>query len=347
MIGLYTVSIQVSDMARRRMKSKIQPAVQTLVFTGPEIGNDEDRTMFIDLSQCASLMNRRFYRQGLNWAVSNIRVVARRGDATNEVYCPVTIQKLPNTWIMSNAWEKGFRLWQKMIKEATDDSGMESIKGKFLDFKIYANQDHYTNGFGNNLLPIDSNGNVATPGQWQPSEYVIPDTPGDTATGMEIVAVGPNNTPTYVSLIQGYADSRALPGETEPNVPDDASTNWQQYLFSEGNTQDNMVITDLEFMGDKAPYPYENDGTNLDTMYPGGETNLPGLEIHDESVISSTTVSSTLHLKGGNFPCGLIGVRFNNFGIGPGVIQKVYWDIYVDLVPGHHRGYLCEPMTEM
>ncbi len=348
-------------MARKRMKSKIQPAVQTLVFTGPEIETDEDRTMFIDLSQCASLVNRRFYRQGLNWAVSSIRVIARPSSLSDTVYCPVTIQKLPNTWVMSNAWEKGFRAWQHMIKNATDDAGNQSIKGKYLDFKIYADARHHSSGFANNLIPIDAVGNSANLGQWQPAEIEVPSLTGAAVSqAWEIIAVGPNNPGASPasgldakSLIAGYEVSRALPYSEDPNSPVDSSNvgaNWIMSMFTDGTQQDPDVIEMLEVTGDQAPYPYEGslDPAGVlytDTQYPGGENNLPALEIHDESVISSTTVSSTLHLKGGNFPCGLIGVRFNNFATGSA--QRVYWDIYVDLVPGTHRGYLAEPMTEM
>ena len=99
-------------MARRR-KSKIQPAVQTMVF---RFDVDSGQQMnFIDLSQCASILNRRFYRQGLNWAVSGFKVLTQQEGE-------ISIQKLPNTWIMSNAWEKSFRAWQQMIKNATDGS---------------------------------------------------------------------------------------------------------------------------------------------------------------------------------------------------------------------------------
>lgn len=320
-------------MARRSMKAKIQPAVETLQFNYVQTANNSKQTKYIDISQCVSIVNRRFYRQGLNWAVGSIRIFAQADGS-------VGVNKIPNTWISSNAWTKGFRTWQKMIKDATEDSGMESIKGKFLDFKIYANSSHHTAGFSNNLLPVDVSLTPANTGQWQPSEFVIPNTPGDTATGQEIVMVGANNSPTYVSLIQGYADSRSLPGQTEPNVPDDASLNWYQYLFSEGTTQDNMVITDLENTGDKAPYPYENDGTHTDTQYPGGETQMPHLQMHDVALLTQTTVGAQANLKGGNFPCGLMEIST----IFP---QNTAVVVVLDLIPGKHRGYLAESMLEM
>ena len=99
------------------MKSKIQPAVQTMVFSTSTIPSSGSGTFYIDLSQCASLLNRRFYRQGLNWAVSSIKVM------TTAFQGSIFVNKLPNTWVMSNAWEKSFRAWQNMIKNATEETG--------------------------------------------------------------------------------------------------------------------------------------------------------------------------------------------------------------------------------
>ena len=143
----------------KRMKSKIQPAVlkMNFIYTVASAGKESKH---IDLSQCASLLNRRFYRQGLNWAVSSIKLTTEGASGS------VSINKLPNTWVMSNAWEKSFRAWQKMVKEATLDT---SVKPKFLDYKIYMNQDHHNVGFDANLMPhsaADLNNPIqqATPG---------------------------------------------------------------------------------------------------------------------------------------------------------------------------------------
>ena len=79
-------------MAKRsysRKGSKIQPAVQTFTFVSEVTGPT------IDLSQCASLMNRRFYRQGINWAVAGFKFASESPGR-------ITVSKLPNTWVMSN-----------------------------------------------------------------------------------------------------------------------------------------------------------------------------------------------------------------------------------------------------
>ena len=238
-----------------------------------------------------------------------------------------------------------------MIDNAVEEPNMESIKGRFLDFKIFADAQHHIDGFGANLLPLDGQLPVAQSfavGQWQHSEFTIPVT-GGAVNQRDIVAVGgnlPGVSPATgndaVSMIQGYADSRGLPYEQDPNVPDDASLNWLMSIFNEGTLQDNAVVGQLETVGDQAPYPFENDGTNTDTMYPGGETNAPTMQIHDITGISGTTIGGVSRLKGGNFPCGLVRFDFTNSGETTANIA-----IQIDLVPGGHRGYLCEKMTEM
>jgi hypothetical protein len=45
------------------------------------------------------------------------------------------------------------------------------------------------------------------------------------------------------------------------------------------------------------------------------------------------------------FPCGLIRLDINNDPSEDGGFSNLL--IQVDLVPGNHRGYLCEPMQDM
>jgi len=336
------------DMAKRKYSkmTKIEPSVQTFQFSVTQ--QDVNDVNFIDLSQCASLLNRRFYRQGINWAVSSIKILTAAPGA-------VGVNKLPNTWVMSNAWEKGFRAWQRMNNEALAES--PSVKPKFLDFKIYMDASHHALGYGANLLPQSSgvpNFVTASAGVWDSSKLRIPDTTivGNTRE-REMVAVGPSYPGTgasglnAVSLIEGYAASRGLPNVLDPNTPDDAADadgiapeNWISALFNDGTEQTDEVIQDMITENNIAPYPYENDGVNLDTMYPGGANQLSSLEIHDIEFVTSSTIGGTTRLKGGNFPCGLIQL-VSSFE------RDTEFIVQLSLVPGTHRGYLCEPMTEM
>ena len=347
-------------MARKkrsyRAMKKIEPAVTTMSFTLPAIETAE--RFYIDLSQCASILNRRFYRQGINWAVSGMKLVSDYQGA-------VFTAKLPTTWTMSNSWEKGFRAWQRMNNEALQE--VESVRPRFLDYKIYANANHHNVGFDANLMPLSFNdviGTVgyqyvpATDGEWKSSKMVIPDTTLGATGGVqerEIIAVGANypgngaSGLNAVSLIEGYAASRGLPAVSDPNTPDDASDadgvspeNWLQATFNEGTQQyDDILDTMAGATAENniAPYPFENDGVHSDTMYPGGANQLDGLQIHDTAFITPTTIGGHTSIPGGMFPCGLIELTIAGSGTG-GTLQ-------IELVPGNHRGYLCEPMTEM
>ena len=326
--------------------AKIEPAELTLNFALGTATNE-----FIDLSQCASLVNRRFYRQGINWAVKGFTLHNLTGSQGS-----CQISKLPSTWVMSNAWEKGFRAWQRMNNEALAEA--ESTRPRFLDFKIYADVKHHELGYPANLLPFVINPDTGAtefyaPGEWEPSSYRIPDTTvlGNTRD-REIIAVGPNypgNGATgknAVSLIEGYASSRALPAIEDPNVPDDMSDadgiapeNWISAVFNEGTEQIDEVLTNMRTENNIAPYPFENDGVNADTMYPGGANQASALVLHDQLNVTGTTVSNSVRARGGQFPAGLIRIRKD------ATLDGAF--LQVHLVPGSHRGYLCEPMTDM
>ena len=329
----------------------MQPAPMTFTFGLPV--SSVAGVSYVDLSQCASLINRRFYRQGINWAIAGIKLLSTPG-ITGEV----GISKLPNTWIMSNSWEKSMRTWSRMNREALAET--DSVKPKFLDFKIYADDLHHIAGFGNNLLPA---GHIV--GEWSSSKASIPLVspagaflPGETVE-REFIAVGasyPGTSPATgfdaLSLIEGYAASRGLPNIADPNTPSDASDvgggtpeNWMQAIFNEGTDQASDVLEDMITENTIAPYPFENDGVNLDTMYPGGANNAPALQVHDLTKITASSIGSISRLKGGSFPCGLMRFDTTNWNLPPGETTNLL--MLIDMVPGNHRGYLCEPMTEM
>ncbi len=331
-------------MARRKARipqgKKLQPAVKTMQFTVP-IGQNT-----ISLSQCASLANRRFYRAGLNWAVAGFTVITAQGTSGS-----VAISKIPDTWVASNAWEKGFHTWNDLNKKALEES--PSVKPKFLDFKVFMDDIHHAAGVGANLLPQDALTNVYTPGDWDMSSIIYPDTsnPGSTSdreiiwTGANYPGVGASGK-NAVSLIEGYAASRGLPDIRDPNVPTDAADaegttpeNWMSATFNEGTIQDDRVLGDMITDNIQSPYPFENDGVHTDTMYPGGANQVPGLEPHEVALITATTIGGKTQISGTNFQGGLIRV-FNN-------TDDATMSLFVHLVPGSHRGYMCQPMQDV
>lgn len=356
-------------MARRNYRKsskKIQPAVMTVNIPLPNtIRYGKGR--FVDLSQVASIVNRRFYRQGLQWAVGGftLHTTATNGECH--------IFKVPQTWIASNAWEKSFRLWQEMIKDSTSES--PSLKPKFMDFKVYADYLHHALGVKENLLPASKNAfnnwTLANRGTWDMSTLVIPQSGSLNVAERDIMFVGPNNysTPSpstgnyAVSMIDGYAVSRSLPDIADPNLPAESSDalgnapeNWMQALVNDGTNQDATVIQEIIIEdNNQAPYPFENGdnptgGTYSNTQYPGGEAQMIDLEFHDQMNVTSTTVSGKVTAQGGMFPCGLIKIYYSD-ALGKATEDPEEDDyrsvLQIHLVPGTHRGYLAEPMTDM
>jgi len=343
-----------NKMTRRTPKMEPVPLTLTFALANPT-GAGIPQVGFIDLSQCASIASRKFLRQGLNWGFAGMKITGA-SSGTFSVYT------LPNTWVMSNAWHKSFAAWTRMNNEALSES--DSVRPRFLDFKVYADEDHHTAGFGANLLPM-SPGGVASPGEWEASKIYIPTastlTPAPgvldiqdlelIATGASYPGVGASGLDA-VSLIEGYAASRGLPNVVDPNAPDDAADtagldpqNWMSAIFNEGETTSHEVIEDMITENNIAPYPFENDGVNVDTMYPGGANQMTGLQWHDNTQIYSTSATTNVgiaRVKGGNAPCGLLKVTWiPTAEVGNQLL------IQIDMIPGTHRGYLAEPMQEM
>ncbi len=337
-------------MARRRSRSKkIEPAVKTLTFQLADGGS-----CYLDLSLAASIANRRFYRQGLNWAVSGMTLFA--GGTTNQT---IGVYKIPDTWVAYNAWMKSFKLWQKMNDQVLDVE--EGISGRYADFKIFMDSKHrerlgddpfqtdITLSANKTLLPCVRAGGAAplviagtTNLSWDPSEFTFPDPVDGTADGYNIHMVGANatnaigDTAGSKGAILGYAYSRARPNVLDPNVPVDASTKaWMNDVFDYGD-QNPDIREDLITQNDSPPYAIAGDESNAE-YYPGGFNQLTGLEVVvDQLVIpGSTDYSARMTLQGFNAPCGLLQITNS----GPIVVQ-------VHLAPGPHRGYLAVPMQE-
>lgn len=325
-------------MPRKQKMKKIQPAVQRLAFTLPLSG-----TNYIDLSKVCSAINRRFYRQGLNWAVGAFRIT---GQGT--MSGTTTVSKLPNSWAFANGWEKVFRAWQRQQDDALEDGTQESVKARYNDFKIYMDADMLTATTQTDaqvpladqiLLPHDNDYNLLSPGQWDYSNLVIPNfgSPGNNFDA-KIFGVGPkvSGIGGGYSIIQLYADSRSTPFSPDPDVPADVlgTDNILNLMFDVGDNN-REVLTDAVGENNETPYDVDN--------YPGGDTNFSATEVVGYAFINNgtNTATSQATIPGSNFPCGLIRIDSDMTG------GAAFYNLIVDLVPGHHRGYLAEPMTEM
>ena len=308
---------------------KLQPAVMTLNFTGDG---------YIDLSQCASIVNRRFYRQGLQWAVAGFTVELDNQVTTGNI----RIETLPTTWVCSNAWHKVFAAWKKQQDEALETS--ESAKARFNDFKIFMDTVHGDAGFSANLLPTFGDGTGQfTPGKWDASQIVVPNSAAD-GSGSDVDPseyylhmVGAGRPAGSRGIIAGYAYSRSVPQSPDPALPAPGGfpnltneNNWIRNMFDVGN-DDQEVLENAALHNNDLPYP-QND-------YPGGPIQAAGLQLHSAFKASgSNVIANRFSIPGCIVPCGLI--KFSN---DTGVNAR----LQIHLVPGDHRGYMAEPMQDM
>jgi hypothetical protein len=350
-------------MARRNnnkmtRSAKVEPAITELRFGLAAAGVPT----YLDLNQINSLVNRRFYRQGLMNAVQSIEVQFTPNVPGTPATGTVTISKLPSTWIFANAWMKSMSVWQRMNNEALEET--ETLRPRFLDFKIYADAEHHAQGFGQNMKPFSTATGIGVPftGEWESSKIFIPNATNAapaTTQDFEIIGVGDSfpgvaaSGYDALSAIEGYAASRLLPNVVDPNTPGDADDtggatpeNWMSAIFNDGLVQMSEVIEELTSENNVAPYPFENGpiqgfpGTTFtDTMYPGGGNQFPGLQFHDKLLITTSTIGGSDTAIGGLFPCGLI--RFDT-SITAGTAEVI-----IRLVPGTHRGLMAFPMQEM
>jgi hypothetical protein len=329
-------------MAKRKYKAKkMQPAVTRLWFHI----NSRNTSNYIDLSLAASAANRRFYRQGLSWAVAGMTLHTAPDSETTTVTGNFDVSKIPETWMAANAHTMVKNIWMKSQDQVLDDQ--PSIAAKYRDFKIYMDDDMVgaiRQGVGSNpandgeiLMPIDRRNLTALPGEWVYSTIQLPNAGGSGApTEVNLHMVGANVTTGTQSrgLITGYGLARSRPQLVDPNVPSDVG--WITDVFDVADNLDEIRL-DVADNNDLPPYRVGDTQTGTtDEYYPGGENNQPNTQLHTVEFISGTTVGGKTHVNGGIFPCGLI--RFD------WAITQAETSMFlaVDLVPGTHKGYLAE-----
>jgi len=300
--------------------AKIQPSVLNIQFSiGQDVG-----PRILDLSESASIVNRRFYRQGLNWVVAGFTVATAPNQTGN-----ITIAKIPNTWMASNAWHKTYAAWKRQQDEALKEGGAFSAVAKYRDFKIHCNAGHATVGFAANLIPVDRTGANYAEGEWQASQIVIPNAGGVVGDTDEFfVHMVGGTVGTSQGMITNYAASRAFPHSPDP-VSGTVGDSYFSEMFNVG-MDDEEVLENATKINDDLPYHQTN--------YPGGGVNAPTLELVHEVALTATVNSTSRHLSGTNVPCGLLEIL--STVTGP-------IDLFVHLVPGSARGYLTQPMQDM
>lgn len=324
-----------------KKKSKT-PAVRYLRYnlTNSESPGTET-SHYIDLARDLSAINRRLYRQGRDYHVKRISVVSSNtiagwgvietpitgipGVPVQQNAGRVTFATLPDSWMVRNAWRRGFEMWNKMNKLVLDNmSG--SIKPKFHDFKIrgigaYAPSPTF-------VTPVDNGGNSLTLGEWSYSSIISPD--GTTSTDAYTLHMLGEHVPggsapfTSVGLVKSYAETRATVDVNEPNTAHVNTDDPLLNLFDDG-TQVDEVADNLLSIGEDTPYSV---GT-----YPGETGNMPQPLVVQQSTLGA---DGRCTVGGFNAICGLLEVEITS------PLPGDVYSVLVELAPGSYRGIAAD-----
>lgn len=312
----------------------VQPAVTRLWFRidGQSTNN------YVDLSLACSAANRRFYRQGLTWAVAGMSVLTTPDTSGDAPKGDFTVAKIPDTWVAKNAHTKAKMLWMKSQQQVLADQ--PSVAAKYRDFKVYLDDDMVGSVIqdtntpattGQTLMPVDSQDFITKKGEWIYSTIQLPEA-GGSAQPVEITMhmLG-NDDANSRGIIKGYGLSRTRPQAVDPNTP--TAGGWMNDVFDVADNLDE-IREDVTENNDVPPYRI-GAVTEAIEYYPGGQNNAPSAALHSINLVSGTTIGGKTHVEGGMFACGLMRIGWDLKAV-----DTVY--LAIDLVPGTQKGYLTE-----
>lgn len=233
--------------------SKTNPTITRLAFACT--GN---ATQFIDIAAALSAINRKFYRQGVYYYVNSVEIYNNESGV-------VDLHTVPDTWVTKNAWNRGFKLFQKMNSLVDDVSNVG--RPAYHDYKVYMNYLHRSSG---TLPPVMSNINAATDpviaDEWVYSTFTSAE---DTANGVQdadeffshIVGGHAGNPGAYTSigLIKSYAETRNTVDASSPNDSQVDITDPLLNLF-DFSSEDQMddIVLNLRAHNDSPPYNFDH-----------------------------------------------------------------------------------------
>lgn len=330
-------------------KGNITKAQRTLYYNNVLPLNPVPKgEIYLDLFSDLSMVNRKLFAQGHVLGIDNIEFTF-----LNDVAHPfdtITLEVLTalDTWPVHNGWVKGNALWNEMNQLVLEDN--PSIQGKWADFKVFLDTAHRAEYFLNgNARPRDSSGVEYFPGEWNYSDYVLPQHIVDPATGKPLLAdqtqahlIGPDvsvpGDPTQwasVGLVNAYQESRATVFANAPNVPPGMSQSFFNLLTDSGSQEPELA--DI-IEGENNDPPYDID------EYPGGATNGANLPVVE---IAAATIGSPIGMTQSFMaPCGLIKLVWTTSL--DGVLTEVPPTINfkVSMMAGKYKGIAAIPMGQ-
>jgi hypothetical protein len=218
-------------------------------------------TQFVDIAKALSIINRRFYRQGVYYYVNNVEVY-------NNEDAYVDLHTLPDTWCTKNAHQRAFKIFQKM------NALVSTPRPKYHDFKVYMSDLHRTTGSLNpDMYGVNSQYSNQLADDWDYSQFTSADDDGDaTQDADEFVMhmlgphVGSAGNWTSVGAIKSYSETRREPDQSgDPILPAGHASDPLLNLFDMSSEEMlNDIAENLDSDNDGTPYnadAYIGEGT--------------------------------------------------------------------------------------
>jgi hypothetical protein len=315
----------------RKMKG-IEPAQRKLYYlTATSSGNV---TVDIDLAKDLSAVNRRLYRQGMQYYVQSVEFMSA-GTTNVRVFAYAA----GDTWINHNAWKKGFALWRSQQRDV--ESVMPNLQGKWADFKIELDDNSATA-----INTLAGDGGTILCDEWNLANFVWDDDGAERSP--TFCLLGATDVTSKIGLVQEYAISRNQVLRS-PEVPSEASDS----IYAKSLGTDEMTDAIVDFVeSENDDPPYDKD------QYVGGDT------VADAPFIQGFAVANAQGSKGviGGFTaeCGLVRLTINasasydavNTATDPDTLTEHINDrdvpiaFTVTLAPGPYKGVMASKMGQ-
>lgn len=310
-------------MARTsRRNNDIEPAHRVLTYS-----IDADGSHDIDIAKDLSVINRRLYRQGMQYYVESVEVGFIPTAAVSYVH--LACLTAGDTWMVHNAWKKAQAAWLKQQRDARAN-GLQSAKPKWEDFKVSLDDASSTP-----LTVIAGDDGTCAPDDWVYSKFVWDDDgtehePTMNLLGSSDLATGGNG----VGLVLEYNRSRAHV-DTAPPLFSTLSDSIYAKLHGTDELTD-MLVDNMEDDNDAAPY-------DMDAMV-GGSTVADAPWFHGFSI--STPANKGIH-PGFLAECGLVRIVVSSYAADGSVADIPNGSkIFVKVAPGPYRGVMASPMGQ-
>ena len=303
----------------------MQPAQTVLSYL---VGNG---TSYIDIAEGLSQVNRRAYKQGMEYAVGKV-TFGYQANPQAILNVQLNAYTAGDTWVVHNAWTKGRAFWQAQQNNARHLIG-QSAKPTWEDFKVYLDDIHR----GATIPGVVDGDNAAVgTGEWDYSKLIHE---ADDASVDEwyLHLIGGNVSTTDKGLILGYQQSRATVQPEDPELPAEYSTNMYALMGQDIDAVADEVAQNMEDRNDEPPYDQDD--------YPGNDTNSDVPWLQEFGVASPGAPLAVL--PGFVAQCGLIRFVLTAHAVTDGApTTGVTSLVQVHLMPGNYKGVAALPMGQ-